>query len=114
MTSGRVLLAGLTDEDVRERLKKMDRKPLTKATLTSLSDLMEAVRQIRTAGYATIDGELEPGLLSIAVPIKDRRGETVASLNVSSSATRTTLPEFCARALPVMRATAMEIGKILP
>jgi IclR family pca regulon transcriptional regulator len=61
-----------------------------------------------------VDGELEPGLLSIAVPIKNRRDETVASLNVSSSAARSTMPAFCALALPVMRATATEITKILP
>lgn len=114
MTSGRVLLAAKSDDEALALLRQMDRKPLTKATQTSLGALMEAIRKIRDAGFATIEEELEIGLLSIALPIKNRRGETVASLNVSSSATRTTLAELCSVALPVMRNTAKEIGAILP
>jgi IclR family pca regulon transcriptional regulator len=75
---------------------------------------MDSIRKVREAGFATIEEELEAGLLSIAMPIRNRRGNTVASLNVSSSATRTTLADFCTIALPVMRQTALDIGTILP
>jgi IclR family transcriptional regulator, pca regulon regulatory protein len=114
MTSGRVLLAAKTDEEVMAVLRKSDRKAFTKATRTSFASLMEAIRTVREAGFATIEEELEVGLLSIAVPIKNRRGETVASLNMSSSASRTTMDHFCALALPEMRRSADDIGAILP
>jgi IclR family transcriptional regulator, pca regulon regulatory protein len=114
MTSGRVLLAAKSDDEAMALLRRMDRKAFTKATRTSLAALMEAIRKVRETGFATVEEELEIGLLSIAVPIRNRRGDTVASLNLSSSATRTTLAEFCSRALPVMRNTAQEIGTILP
>ena len=114
MTSGRVLLAGKSDDDAMALLRKMDRKPFTKVTLTSLGALMEAIRTVRDTGYAQIEEELEVGLLSLAVPIRNRRGETVASLNVSSSATRTRMGDFRAKALSVMQETAKEIGMILP
>jgi IclR family pca regulon transcriptional regulator len=114
MTSGRVLLAAKSDDDAIALLRKMDRKPFTKATRTSLGALMDSIRKVREAGFATIEEELEAGLLSIATPIRNRRGNTVASLNVSSSATRTTLADFCTIALPVMRQTALDIGTILP
>jgi IclR family transcriptional regulator, pca regulon regulatory protein len=114
MTPGRVLLAAKSDDEAIALLRKMDRKAFTKATRTSLSSLMEQIRNVRETGFATVEEELEVGLLSIAVPIMNRRGDTVASLNVSSSATRTKLVEFCSIALPVMRNAAKEIGTILP
>jgi IclR family transcriptional regulator, pca regulon regulatory protein len=107
------LLAAKSDDEAIALLRKMDRKAFTKATRTSLSSLMEQIRSVRETGFATVE-ELEVGLLSIAVPIMNRRGDTVASLNVSSSATRTKLVEFCSIALPVMRNAAKEIGTILP
>jgi len=114
MTSGRVLLAAKSDQEAAALLEKMDRQAFTQFTLTSVPSLMDAIGRVREDGFATIEEELEIGLLSIAVPIKNRRGETVASLNVSSSATRTTREDFCKAALPVMRRTALEIGSILP
>ena len=114
MTSGRVLLAAKSDDEVLALLRQMDRQPFTKRTLTSLDALMKAIRNVREKGFAQVEEELEVGLLSLAVPIRNRRGDTVASLNVSSSATRTTMADFRAVALTVMRATAKEIGAILP
>lgn len=114
MTSGRVLLAGKPDDEVMALLRQMDRKAMTPKTRTSLTALMEAIRTVRESGYAAIAEELEIGLLSLAVPVRNRRGETVASLNVSSSATRTTMADFRAKALAVMQQAAADIGKILP
>lgn len=114
MTAGRVLLAGKPDEEVLALLRQMDRKPFTRMTLTSLDALVKAIRTVRDKGFAEVEEELEIGLLSLAAPIRNRRGETVASLNVSSSATRNTMPEFRKRVLPVMLEAAKEIGAILP
>jgi len=114
MTSGRILLAAKPDEEAIGLLRKMDRKPFTKATRTSIRALMEAIRKVREAGFAAVEEELEVGLLSLAVPVRNRRGDTVASLSVSSNTTRTTISDFCNVALPVMRDTAQEIGMILP
>jgi IclR family pca regulon transcriptional regulator len=113
MTSDRVLLAAKSDDEATSMLRKMDRQPFTKATLTSIGTLMQAIRKVQEVGFAAIEEELEVGLLSLAVAIRNRRGDTVASLNVSSDTPTTTLTEFCDVALPVMRMTAREIGAIL-
>jgi len=113
MTSDRVLLAAKSDDEATSMLRKMDRQPFTKATLTSIGPLMQAIRKVQEVGFAAIEEELEVGLLSLAVAIRNRRGDTVASLNVSSDTPTTTLTEFCDAALPVMRMTAREIGAIL-
>ncbi|SDR53143.1 transcriptional regulator, IclR family [Rhizobiales bacterium GAS191] len=114
MTSGRVLLAGRSDPEVREALGRMDRKAYTAKTVTDLARLAAIIRETRQAGFTSIDSELEEGLLSIAVAIRNRRGDIAASLNVSSSATRTSIAALSDTALPIMRETAAEIGKILP
>lgn len=114
MTAGRVLLAAKSDAEVLALLRQMDRQPFTKTTLTSLDALMKAIRKVRETGFAEVEEELEVGLLSLATPIRNRRGETVASLNVSSSATRNTMAEFRKAVLPVILAAAKEIGAILP
>src|SRR5882757_4736745 len=61
MTSGRVLLAAKSDDDAIALLRKMDRKPFAKATRTSLGALMDSIRKVREAGFATIEEELEVG-----------------------------------------------------
>ncbi|MGW7817122.1 IclR family transcriptional regulator domain-containing protein [Streptomyces puniciscabiei] len=65
--------------------------------------------EIRTQGYALVDEELESGLRSIAVPLRDRSGRAVAALNVATHAARRT-PEDCVHdILPALRTTADRI-----
>jgi IclR family transcriptional regulator, pca regulon regulatory protein len=113
MTSGRVLLAAKSDEETTELLRQMDRKAFTERTPTSIKDLLNIIRKIRDDGYATSDEELEPSLLSIAVPIVNRRGQTSAGLAVSSSTTRTSIDAFRDHALPKMLDAARELGKLM-
>src|SRR5581483_9662546 len=94
--------AAKSDEEVSDLLRKMDRKPITKRTRTSLKDLQDEIRKIRAEGFAMIEEELEPSLLSIAVPIRNRRAQTVAALAVSSSTTRSTIEELRDNALQNM------------
>ncbi|MEU9382041.1 IclR family transcriptional regulator C-terminal domain-containing protein [Streptomyces sp. NPDC048279] len=57
-------------------------------------------------GYALADEELESGLRSIAVPVRDRNGRPVAALNVATHAARRTLAECVTDVLPHLRTTA--------
>lgn len=43
---------------------------------------------MRSSGYALIDQEVELGLRSIAVPILNSRGTTVAAMNIGVAATQ--------------------------
>ncbi len=85
---GRVLLAGQPDESLIAVLEASDLRDLTERTLTDRSVLADEVRRVREQGWSLVDGELEPGLRSIAVPLRARDGRVVAALNVSTSATR--------------------------
>ncbi|MFD3622202.1 IclR family transcriptional regulator C-terminal domain-containing protein [Streptomyces sp. NPDC058676] len=65
--------------------------------------------QVQTQGYALVDEELEKGLRSVAVPIRDRTGRTVAATNVALHAARRTVEEIVTEILPELRATADRI-----
>jgi IclR family pca regulon transcriptional regulator len=97
---GRVLLAALPPEAMREVLRRTDRKPLTPKTLTSCEALEAEIGKVREQGYAIIDEELEIGLRSIAVPILDGSGSTVAALNTGVQAGRASCERLLSDFLP--------------
>ncbi|MFD1538548.1 IclR family transcriptional regulator domain-containing protein [Nonomuraea guangzhouensis] len=99
---GRVLLADLPGE----RLAGMPSPPLTPHTLTSPADLAAAVRQAAVDGYALVDQELEEGVRSIAVPIRDRSGRVAAAVNVATHASRATPAELLRDVLPALTEAA--------
>jgi len=60
-------------------------------------------------GYALIDQELEEGIRSVAAPLRDRRGRTLAAVNVGTHAARVTLKELRTVILPDLLSTARDI-----
>lgn len=105
---GRVLLAGLSMEDLNDVLKKSDLLPLTKKTLTEPAELYAEIDTVRSQGWGIVDGELESGLRSLAVPVHDREGRTMAAMNVSLGTTPDDLDQIIARYLPALKLTAQK------
>jgi IclR family pca regulon transcriptional regulator len=68
-----------------------------------------ALASVRAQGYALVDEELEEGLRSVAVPIRDRSGRVVAALNTALHASRRTPTECVTDLLPELTATATRI-----
>ena len=83
---GRVLLASLDNESVKKALLKHAPTKRTSKTVTSIDKLLRLVTKARKEGFAIVDQEIEIGLRSIAVPVLDSRGRTVAALNVGVAA----------------------------
>jgi IclR family pca regulon transcriptional regulator len=99
---GRVLLTGLPEE----RLDGIAPKPLSRHTITSTAELKAAVRQAAADGYALVDQELEEGVRSLAVPIRDRAGRVVAAVNVATHVSRATPAGLVRDVLPALREAA--------
>ena len=106
---GRVLLASLEPDVLQERLSRIELKPLTSRTVTDLPRFMDILDGVRRQGYAMVDQELEDGLRSAAVPIRDASGSVVAALNVSVHASRATLQVLRRDFLPQALETAAAI-----
>ena len=110
---GRVLLAGLPDDEVDAKLARADLRKLTARTITSVDDLRDEIKRVRRQGYAIVDEELEAGLRSIAAPVRDAAGAVSAAVNLSAQASRTTVADMKRRLLPRLRETAAAIERDL-
>jgi DNA-binding IclR family transcriptional regulator len=62
----------------------------TPHTITSRAALDEHLDLVRRTGYALARDELEPGLIAVAAPVRDRGGAVVAALSVSGPSVRLT------------------------
>jgi IclR family pca regulon transcriptional regulator len=110
---GRLLLADLDDEEVRARLEASEPEALTRHTLTDIDALLAKVVQARRQGWCLVNQELEEGLTSIAAPIVDRAGRTIAALNISGQTNRTSAKVMQDTMLPPLLAAAKEISRLL-
>lgn len=109
---GRVLLAHAPR--LAEIVEMAPLEKHTVHTLTNRRELHRRIKDVRTDGYALVDQELEEGLRSMAVPVRDRSRTVVAAMNVSSQANRVTLKEMKERFLPVLLRHAGELEELLP
>lgn len=109
---GRVLLAGLTPTELDEYFEVADLTEVTDRTITDEATLRTELEAIRQHGYAVVEEELEVGLASVAVPIRNRAGVTVAAMNTSVAVT-TQAPEDLTELLPPLLAAAAEVSNAL-
>ena len=75
----------------------------TRHTLTDPEAVLAKVQQARRQGWCLVNQELEEGLISIAAPMSNRAGRTVAALNISGQANRTTPRRMQETMLPPLR-----------
>ena len=106
---GRVLLAGLSEDELARFLAGVSMEPLSAKTITDPAALAAEIARCRRQGFSLVDEELEIGLRSIAVPVRDRAGRVVAALNVSTQSTRLTPAEMQAEILPPLTEAARRI-----
>lgn len=106
---GRVLLAGMPRSERDAAIEASALEALTDRTVTDPAALAAELDRVDEQGWSIVDGELEAGLRSVAVPLHDRRGAVVAAINVSTSATRDTVDRVREVYLPPLRAAAAQI-----
>ena len=111
---GRVLLAGLPDEALDDYLGRVSLQRLTPRTVATVAALRTELARVRAQGWALVDQELEEGLRAVAAPIRDRSGRTIAAVNVSSHASRTSLEAMRRKLVPPLLAAAARIAADLP
>ena len=110
---GRVLLASLKAQALEDRITPQRLRSLTPHTIVQPERLHAELARVRTQGYAVVDQELEIGLRTVAVPLRNYRGETVAALNVSVHATRMTVDQLVQTALPPLLHTQAQLRQLL-
>jgi IclR family pca regulon transcriptional regulator len=111
---GRILLAARPEAEALATLEASPRQALTPFTKVTTEALLAELRRVRAQDYATIDQELEMGLRSIAVPVRDRTGQTLAAINIGAQAACVSLDEIIALYLPALRRASARLVELLP
>lgn len=111
---GRVLLAGLAANALDNYFAKLVPIAYTERTVTQRKELRRILDDVARSGFALVDQELEIGLRSMAVPVRDPSGNVIAALNISTHASRITAEDLKTRCLPALLGAAQELTLALP
>ncbi|MCL4212638.1 MAG: helix-turn-helix domain-containing protein [Gemmatimonadales bacterium] len=106
---GRVLLAGQSDAAVAAWLKGRRFPALTPFTLTDPAAIAAEIRRVREQGFARTEQEMELGLCSVAVPVRDGTGCVIAALNVGMPFREGARDWMMEKVLPALRVTSAAI-----
>lgn len=107
---GRMLLAALPPDQMMQVLQASERTARTRYTVTDVNELAAKIAQVRKQGWSLVNQELEEGLVSMAAPITDRTGQTVAALNISGQANRSSAKVMQETMLPQLLSAAQAIS----
>ena len=110
-STGRVLLAGQSEEWFQTYLETAELRPITARTISTPDRLEAEIDRVRKQGWAMINQELEEGVRSLAAPIHDTAGRVAAAINVSVHASRWSLDALREQLLPRLLETATTIDR---
>lgn len=108
--SGKVLLAGLNEDELSKYLAKAELQRFTSDTITDPAMLAKELRRVKKDGYALDLGERDEGVRCVAAPIKNHEGKAIAAVSVSGPSLRIT-PSYINNELsPMVREAALHIS----
>lgn len=110
---GRIMLAALPQDEAARILRSTPLAARTMLTRTDPDTILAELAIIRAQGYALIDQEVELGLRSIAVPVLNARGATIAALNIGVPATQDSVTDLVSLYLEPMRKVQQELRAML-
>jgi Transcriptional regulator len=87
-SSGKVLLANLSDQDREAFLVRSPLPRLTPYTVVDPAALRDELASVRARGWAEAINEREIGVASIAAPIRDIHGDVVAAISIGAPVAR--------------------------
>lgn len=88
--ASKVLFAGLSDQEIDAYFNRTSLEKIGEKTITDAKTLRHEIASIRKKGYAESKSELFSGGASIAAPIKDYTGETIAVIDIITPESRNT------------------------
>ncbi len=110
--SGKLLLAHLDAPRRNKLLAEVPLARLTPNTLTTQSALRSECEAIAACGHALDREEFIPGLIALAVPVRDATGAVRAAVAVHAPVARMSADDAIAR-LPALQAAARRMGELL-
>jgi IclR family KDG regulon transcriptional repressor len=80
---GKIILASLRPDQLKRFLERVDLKPSTSKSITDVSVLLREIAEIKRSGIAFDDGEFNPEVRCVAVPVTDFTGQIIGALGIS-------------------------------
>ncbi|WP_220040204.1 IclR family transcriptional regulator domain-containing protein [Nonomuraea aridisoli] len=112
-STGRVMLASLPPQELEDYLRTCHPRPTTANTPTTIAEIRARIQSAHDEEFAVTEEELEPGVLTVAVPVRDNLGRVHAAMSVSTSTARASLDVVREKFLPVIRREAARLGRML-
>jgi DNA-binding IclR family transcriptional regulator len=108
VSAGKMVLAQLAPEELRQYLARVVFVPVTARTIRSKARLLQEIKAIKASGFAYSHEEFTPGITAVAIAVRGRGG-FVGALNVAVPTVRFT-PDRAADFRDALRVTAQAIG----
>ena len=108
---GKILLAAKSAGWISEWLALHDLVRFTATTHVDERAFLSEIGNIRRRGFAISNQEFELGIRSVAAPIRNGTGETIAAINVSSAADSLDASIVNDIVVPAVRETALELSQ---
>jgi IclR family KDG regulon transcriptional repressor len=80
---GKIILASLSPDQLGRFLERIDMTPSTHKSITDVAILEREIVEIRRTGIAYDDGEFNPEVRCVAVPVTNFTGQTIGALGIS-------------------------------
>src|SRR6185437_13372855 len=95
---GKVVLAALGPDQLERFLERADLKPSTENSITEIPALLSEIQEVKRTGIAYDDGEFNPEVRCVAVPVKDFTGQVVGAIGISGPIWRLSMQALKSRA----------------
>lgn len=106
---GMVMLADLSTSQLDRALKIAPTSTVVPRVQLTRKQIDISLAKIRKQGWALSDETLSFGIRSVAAPVRNARGETIAAINVTVNAAETSVKILTDRYLPLLLKTASDI-----
>src|SRR5882724_10273567 len=80
---GKIILASLRPDQLKRFLERVELKPSTRKSITDPSVLLREIAEVRRSAVAIDDGEYNPEVRCVAVPVYNFTGDVVGALGIS-------------------------------
>jgi len=87
-SSGRIFLSNMDDQDFEKYIKNIDFSQVGEFSIQHPDDLRVAIKRVKDQGYCFIDQEQEKSLVSLSIPLRNLKGDLIATLNIIGADSR--------------------------
>ena len=110
-SAGKMLLSGLTNEQVTDLFKDRPMKRYGKNTITNISDLLAELENIRKLGYAIDNEEYYEGIRCVATPVRQGASNKIgAAISITGSIFSMTMERINRELIGMAKETAQKIS----